>query len=86
MQTMRQDAGLVRGLQHHRTSAIAKQNRRATIVPVEDARENLGPDHQRGTVLPGANEGIGRRQGIDKTTADRLQIECGTLLDTELGL
>ena len=41
-----------RRVQHHRAGAVAEQHAGAAVVPVEDAREGLGADHQRGARLP----------------------------------
>ena len=41
------DARLVAGDQHDRAGAVAEQHAGAAVVPVEDAREHFGADHQR---------------------------------------
>ena len=47
-------ARLLLRLQNHRARAIAEQHAGAAIIPVEDARESLGADHQRALEGAGA--------------------------------
>ncbi len=47
VQVAGQDAGLVAGLEHDGAGAVAEQHAGRAVVEVEDAREDLGADHQR---------------------------------------
>jgi len=53
-------------LQNHRAAPSPEQYAGAAIVPVEDARERLRADDQRGLSLAGLDEIVGGRQTIDK--------------------
>ena len=80
-----QDAAIVRralallGLQHDRAGAVAEQHAGAAVVPVEDAREGLGADHQRGRGEAALDHAVGDRQSVDEAGADRLDVEGGPL-------
>ena len=70
-------------LQHHGAGAVAEQHAGAAVVPVEDAREGLGADHQRALEGAGAQELVGGRQREDEARADRLQVERRAMGDAE---
>ena len=84
-----QNAAVVAGpgcslrFQHHRAGAIAEQHAGGAVVPVEDAREGLGADHQRALEAPGLQQSVGGRQRINKARADRLQVERGAVRDAK---
>jgi len=68
----RQDAAIGRGaglllrLEHDGAGAIAEQHAGRAVVPVEDAREGLGADHQRPLVRACAQERVGDRERVDE--------------------
>ena len=76
----------MRSLIIDRARAVAEQNARSAIVPVENAREHFGPHHQRAFVHPAPDETVRARQRIDESAAHRLHVECRAALDSELGL
>ena len=76
-------ARLVLRLEHDRAGAVAEQHAGAAIVPVENARERLGADHQRALVGAGAQEIVGGGEREDEAGAHRLQIEGGAMMDAE---
>ena len=78
--------GLVLRLEHDRAGAVAEQHAGTAIVPVENARERLGADHQRALVGAAAQEIVGGRERKDEAGAHRLQIEGGAMMDAELVL
>ena len=80
MQCRREHAGLFGGFEHDSACAIAEQHTGTAIAPVENAREHLGADHQRTLMTAGADEFFGDRQGIRKTAAHRLHVECRTIV------
>ena len=73
-------------LQHDRAGAVAEQHAGAAVLPVEDAREGLGADHDGALELAGLEEIVGDGQGVDEARADRLHVEGGALGDAEAGL
>ena len=79
-------AAALAGAQHHRAGAVAEQHAGAAVVPVEDAREGLGADHQRACAPGRAQEVVGDRQRIDEAGADRLHVEGGAARHAERGL
>src|SRR3989344_5248404 len=70
----RNNAGLVRGAQHHGAGAVAEQHAGTAVGPVDDARQGFGANHERAACRAGANEFLGDRQGVDKTGAHRLHV------------
>ncbi len=79
-------ARLLAGREHHRARAVAEQHAGAAVVPVEDAREHFGADHQSFFVLAGFDERVCGCHGIDEAAAYRLHIECRAVLRAELRL
>ena len=75
MQVAGQQAGRVGSFQHHGAGAVAEQHTGGAILEIENARKNLGTDHQRLVRGAGANHGVGHRERVDKTTADRLHVK-----------
>ena len=75
-----------RRLEHDRPRAVAEEDARGPIIPVEDAGEGLGPDHEGALVGAGAQEVVGGRNRIDEAAADRLQVERRPFDDAEIGL
>ena len=67
-------------LQHDRPGAVAEQDAGRAVLPVEDAREGLGADHQRALVRAGGQELVGGRHGEDEAGADRLKVEGGAVV------
>ncbi len=74
------------GAQHDCAGAVAEQHAGAAIVPVEDAREGLGADHQHRVRLAAAQEVVGGRQRIDEAGADGLDIERSAAMDAQIVL
>ena len=70
-------------LQHHRAGAIAEQHAGAAVLPIEDARERLGTDHDGALELAGLDEVVGDRQGVDEARADGCDVEGRALDDAE---
>ena len=66
------DAGLIDGLEHHRTGAVAKEDRGAAIAPVDDAAQRLGADHERALGIAETDELVGDRHRVDETAAGGL--------------
>ena len=66
-----------------RAGAVAEQHAGAAILPVEDAREGLGADHQRGARLAEAQRVVGDRQREDEAGAHRLHVEGGAARHAE---
>ena len=62
-------------LQHQCPGAVAEQDAGAAIVPVENAREGLGADHQSGARLPEPQRIVGGGERKDKPGAHRLDVE-----------
>ena len=73
-----QNAGLVRGFEHHRASAIAKQHTGRAVLEVEDAAENFRPDHQSPFGRAGLDHRIGDRQCVNEAAAHRLDVKRRT--------
>jgi len=69
------DAGLGRCAQHHGAGAVAPQDAVAAIVPVGDARQGFGADHQHVFGRAGLDELVGDAHGVDEAAAHRLQVE-----------
>ena len=86
MQVAGQDAGLIRRFEHHGASAVAKQHAGAAVVPVQDAAENLGADHQRPFGGSVGNHGVGHGQRIHKAAAHGLKIKHGAARHAQLVL
>ena len=74
-------AGLLLRFHHDGTRAVAEQHAGGAVVPVENARERLGPDDQSTLVGSSAEKSVGDRQRVDKARAYGLQIERGTARD-----
>ena len=70
-------------LQHDGAGAVAEQHAGAAVVPVEDAREGLGADHQRALERAGAQEIVGGGEREDEARAHRLQVEGRAMVDAE---
>ena len=66
--------------------AVAEQHAGAAILPVEDARERLGADHDGALELPGLEEVVGDGERVDEARAHRLHVEGRALGDAEPGL
>ena len=69
------DARLGGRPQHHGTRAVAPQDAVAAVVPVGDARQRFGADHQHMSGCAGLDELVGHREGIHEAAAYRLQVE-----------
>ena len=74
------------GLDHHRAGAVAEQHASRAVLPIEDAREGLGADHQRALELTAFQVIVGGGQGKHEARADRLHVEGCAMGDAELGL
>ena len=70
-------------LQRQGAGAVAEQHAGAAVLPVENAREGLGADHQRGARLAEPQRIVGRRQRKDKPGADRLYVKGGAAVHAE---
>ena len=70
-------------LEHDRAGAVAEQHAGAAVVPVENAREGLGADHQRALGGARAQEIVGGRERKHEAGADRLQVEGDAVVDAE---
>ena len=79
-------ARLLLRLQHDGAGAVAEQHAGGAVVPVENAREGFGADHQRALERAGAQEIVGGRQRKDEARAHRLQVEGRAMGDAEGGL
>src|SRR6266851_10172906 len=71
------------GFEHNGAGAVAKQHAGSPVVPVEDAGERLGADHQRPLERASAQKTVGGGKREDKARTYRLQIECGPVVDPE---
>src|SRR5258706_1845743 len=71
---------------YHRSGPITEQNAGTAIAPVEDARIHLCTHHQYVLGLARADEQIGDRQCVDKTTANGLHVERRTTRNAEFRL
>src|SRR5882724_7024093 len=74
------------GFEHDGAGAVAEQDTGATVVPIENSGKRLGPDHQRALERARAQVTVRGGKREDKTRADRLQVEGGAVVDTELVL
>ena len=72
--------------QHERAGAVAEQYAGRAVLPVEQAREGLGADHQRGPGLARDQKLVGHREREDEAAADRLQVEPDGAERAELAL
>ncbi len=81
-----QDAGRFGRLQHHCSGTVAEQDAGRSILPVDDARQGLGADHQRTLRGAAGNEAVGHAQRIDETAAGRLDAERRASRDAEAPL
>jgi hypothetical protein len=79
-------AGKLLRLQDDGAGAVAEQHAGAAVLPVEDARERLGADHQRALEGAGLEQRVDGREPIDEAGAHRVQVERGALRDAEPGL
>src|SRR5690606_30412390 len=77
------DAGLVVGAQDDRAGAVAEQHAGRAVLPVENARQRLGADHQRRARLPGADEAVRYGQRVNEAAAYRLHVESHCALVAE---
>src|SRR5207247_4080071 len=66
--------------------AVAKEYAGAAVVPVEDARENLGADHQGFFVNTTSDKAVGGGERVDEAAAYGLHVERRASFNTELGL
>jgi hypothetical protein len=67
--------------QHGRACTVTEQHAGAAVGPVDDAGKNLCTDDQRTPSCSGAYELVCNSQGVNKTRASRLDVECGTALN-----
>lgn len=74
------------GFQHDRAGAVAEEDASGAVLPVEDAREGLRTDDERGLGGARGQELVGRREREDEARADSLEIEGDTAIDAERGL
>ena len=65
---------------------VAEEHAGGAVVPVEDAREGFGADHEGALVRARLQELVGRRDRVDEAGADRLQVEGGAVGHAETGL
>ncbi len=86
VQVRRQDARLLGRHEHDRAGAIAEQHAGAAIVPVEDARIDLGADDERIARQPACHHPVGNGERIDEAGAHRLHVERGSAAGAELRL
>ena len=86
MQVGGEDAGRLARTQHHGAGAVAEQHAGAAVVPVEDAREGLRADHQRGRSDTALDETVGDRHAVDEAGTHRLDVERRSLGHAEFGL
>jgi len=68
-------AGLLLAAKHHRSGPVAEQHAGAAVLPVDQARERFGANHQRGVCLTHADEIVGGGEGVNEASAHRLQVE-----------
>ena len=73
-------------LEDERRRTVAEQHAGGPVLPVEQAREGLGADHQRALVRAGAEELVGRRDAEDEARAHCLQVEGCAADHAEAGL
>ena len=76
-------ARLLLRLEHDRAGAVAEQHAGGAVVPVENAREGFGADHERALERASVQEIVGGRQPIHEARADRLQVEGRAAGDAE---
>src|SRR6476659_11001790 len=81
--TIGRSARLFLYLEHDRAGAVSEQHAVPPVVPVQNARKCLSPDYQRPLEGARAQEIIGGGECKDKAGAHGLQIEGGTMVDTE---
>jgi len=79
-------AGLLLRFQNDGAGAVAEQHAGAAVVPVEDAREGLGANHQRALEGAGTQETVRGRQREDEARAYRLKVEGRAMVNAEGGL
>ena len=72
-----QNAGGVRGFEHHRTRAVAKQHAGGAVFEIEQTGKHFRADHQSTAGVARADHGVGHAQGINKTSAHGLHIKSG---------
>src|SRR5262249_18472511 len=82
MKVRRQDAALRRAarrdrVQQQRAGAVAEQHAGAAVLPIEDAREGLGAEDERGARLPEAQRVVRDRQRTNEAGAHGLYIDRG---------
>ena len=63
------------GAQHDRAGTVAEQHAGAAIVPVEDAGEGLGANHQCGRGKARLDQAVGHRKAIDEAGANGLNVK-----------
>ena len=80
-----QDAGRVRRLEHHRASAVAKQNAGGAVIEIDDARKDLCAHDQRLARRAGLDHGVGHGERVDKAAAHGLHIEGRATRQRALG-
>jgi hypothetical protein len=66
--------------------AVTEQHAGAAIVPIENAGEGLGADHQRGRGEAVLDHAIGHRQAVDEAGTDSLHVEGRSPGHAELSL
>ena len=62
--------------QEHRPGAVAEQHAGAAVLPVQDARVDLGADHQHAVRLAGADHRVGDRKRVDEAGAGGGEVEA----------
>ncbi|MOA02083.1 hypothetical protein D3C78_1215190 [compost metagenome] len=63
------------GFKNQRAGAIAEENAGGAVLPVENAREGFGTDHQDALGHAAANIEVGGRYGINEAGTDGLHVE-----------
>ena len=76
-----QNAGRVRGFQHHSTRTIAKQHAGGAVFEIQQTGKHFCADHQSTAGIAGANHGVGHAQRVNESGAHRLHIKRRSACD-----
>ena len=83
MQMGAQDARDRVGFEDHGARPVREQHAGRAVLPIDDARERLGADHECALRFAQAHELVGNAERIEKAGARRLQAERRAAVDAE---
>ena len=75
-----EEAAALDGLHDHRAGAVAEQDERRAVVPVEDLREDVAADHERLAREAGCEHPVGLRDRVHEAGAAGEQVVRGGIL------